>query len=187
MNPDVAPLLLLLRVSFRGCAAARRDWDGFESGLLATLWLQKQPDVFVLVVDSTSPTHTLLCQSRPLNLFLFFFSSSRSLILKKKGRTTRGGREVKREKIKKQLKHHSQEKKQRKMGHKRLISLFDTCDDRESLLRPFLSILLIFPSTKLNSHHPNRNWIISKGTTRCRECRRPTTEMSSLFGQIHFS
>jgi hypothetical protein len=46
---------------------------------------------------------------------------------------------------------------------------------------------LIFPSTKLNSHHPNRNWIISKGTTRCRECRRPTTEMSSLFGQIHFS
>jgi hypothetical protein len=115
-------------------------------------------NLMCLSLSSTLPAlHTPSFVGVGPSTYFFFSFLLHVLLFKKKGRTTRGGREVKREKIKKQLKHHSQEKKLRKMGHKRLISLFDTCDDRESLLRPFLSILLIFPSTKLNSHHPNRN------------------------------
>lgn len=76
-------------------------------------------NLMCLSLSSTLPAlHTPSFVGVGPSTYFFFSFLLHVLLFKKKGRTTRGGREVKREKIKKQLKHHSQEKKLRKMGHR---------------------------------------------------------------------
>ncbi len=144
MNPDVALLAESLCTK-----RLRRIWirPSRDTPVTKATWCA------VVVFFFYQPYYTpSLCRSRPSIFFLLFFTFS----LKRAGDT---GWEVSWREKKKQLKHHSQQRKmtnQKKNGTERLISLFDTCG------RPGLHINVLcfsffshnFFQTKLNSHTP---------------------------------